>query len=596
MRVVAGRYFSLDKSPPLGLCLGGMNSSSLLEMVPPACADGRSEIDVQVVAAPDFAWFDQQMAEHHYLGAGHRVGDYLRQRVSLRGRVAALLVWGPACYALKDRDRWLGWSATHRVERQKLVVQNRRFLVLAEKAQTPNLASQTLAAALRALSEQWLAVFGYRPLLAESFTDPEAHEGTCYKASNWQPVGFSAGYSRHRADFYVPNERPKRLWLFPLDPQARRHLRAAQLPADCQPGVIAPPSGVLPLLQPHVLSLLEVLQRAPDPRAGNTRFRIGAVLTLVAMALLAGRRDIAELARFATTLRPAQRRLLGLPRRKGTRAFYEVPRYGVFYAVLTRLDSEAFATLLGDWLQAHAGTLPQALALDGKMIRDHIGLLTLAQHEDGAPQAVAVYDQKEGTERCEQTAARALLETLPALDDKVVTADALHCQKATARTIVEKGGEDLLQIKANQPGLLAQAQALDALPDTPFLSSRRQVTAGWKCASYRPSPWRPSRWIFLSRAASSSCAATSRSKKPARRPRIPATICRVPSATNTPRSSGRRWCAGIGAEWRSATTGAAMRCGARTARAPVTPAPWPTSRSCAMRCSPSCHTILARPP
>lgn len=59
-----------------------------------------------------------------------------------------------------------------------------------------------------------------------------------------------------------------------------------------------------------------------------------------------------------------------------------------------------------------------------------------------------------------------------ALDDKVVTADALHCQKPAARAIAEKGGVYLLQIKANQPGLLAQAQALHALPGTPFLPSR----------------------------------------------------------------------------------------------------------------------------
>jgi hypothetical protein len=455
-----------------------MNCTSPSEVLPPACAAGRPEIDVGVVAPPDFAWFDQQMADHHYLGAGRPVGDYLRQRVSVRGRPVALLVWGPACYALKDRDRWLGWSATQRVERLKLIVQNRRFLLLADKGHAPNLASQALAAALRALPQQWRETFGYRPLLAESFTDPEAYEGTCYKASNWTAVGFSAGYSRHRADFYVPNERPKRLWLFPFDPQARRELRAAHVPAECQPGVIAPPSGVLPLAQPQVVSLFDVLQRAPDPCASNTRFRIGSVLTLVAMALLAGRRDIAEIARFATTLRPPQRRLLGLPRRKDTRAFYEVPRYGVFYAVLTRLDPEAFATLLHDWIQAHAGTLPQALALDGKMIRDHIGLLTLAQHEDGAPQAMAVYDQKEGTERCEQTAAQALLETITALDEKIVTADALHCQKLTARTIAEKGGEYLLQIKGNQPGLLAQAQAFDALPGTPFFPSSHRVAAG----------------------------------------------------------------------------------------------------------------------
>ena len=345
----------------------------------------RPAIEVEVVGPEEVAWFDQRLAERHYLKAGRPVGDYLRQVVKRRGQPVALLAWGPACYALKDRDRWLGWSTTQRVERLKLIVQNRRFLLLSAKGEAPNLASQTLAAAVRALPEHWQQAFGYRPLLAESFTDPEAYAGTCYKASHWEPVGQSAGYSRHRADFYVDNEHPKRLWLRELDPRARQHLRSAVLPADCQPGVITPPSGVLPVDQPQLESLFEVLQRAPDPRAKNTRFRIGAVLTLVALGLLAGRRDVSALARFARTLHPKQRRLLGLPLKAGTKAFYEVPTYSVFYAVLTRLDSEAFAVLLHDWLQARAGMLPQALALDGKMIRDHIGLLTLAQHEDGAP-------------------------------------------------------------------------------------------------------------------------------------------------------------------------------------------------------------------
>ncbi len=162
------------------------------------------------------------------------------------------------------------------------------------------------------------------------------------------------------------------------------------------------------------------------------------MLTLIALALLAGRREIAEIARFATTLTQRQRRNLWLPRKKGTQAFHEVPGYSVFYEVLRRMDPEAFATLLNGWPQSRAGTLPQALALDGKMIRDHIGLLTLAQHEDGAPQAIAVYDQKEGTQRCESNAAARLLEELPALDGKLITADLStvsgsmpeHCGKA----------------------------------------------------------------------------------------------------------------------------------------------------------------------
>jgi hypothetical protein len=445
-------------------------------------------LTVRIALPAEAAAFDAQLANHHYLGAGRPVGDYLRQFVERDGVPVGLLVWGPSCYALKDRDRWIGWSASQRVARLKLIVQNRRFLVLTPKGQSPNLASQAMGAALRVLADHWGEAFGYRPLLAESFTDPEAYAGTCYKASNWEPVGHSEGYSRHRADFHLANERPKKLWLRELCPKARAQLRAVQLPEASRGGLIAPPSGVLPVTLPQMNSLVEVFRHAPDPRARNTQFRIGPVLTLVAMALLAGRRDIAEIVRFATTLRPGQRRQLGLPRKSATRAFYKVPGYGVFYAVLTRLDAEAFAALLNQWLLARAGTLPQALAMDGKMIRDHIGLLTLAQHEDGAPQSVAVYDQKEDTERCEQTAALALIESLPALDGKLITADPLHCQRKTARVIVEKGGDYLLQIKGNQPKLLQQAQAFDALQATPFLSKPTSGMAGLKSVPSMPSP------------------------------------------------------------------------------------------------------------
>ena len=160
----------------------------------------------------------------------------------------------------------------------------------------------------------------------------------------------------------------------------------------------------------------------------------------------------------------------------------------MFYQVLTRMDPEPFAALLNVWLQLRAGTLPQALAMDGKMIRHHIGLLTLAQHEDGAPQAVAIYDQKEDTPRCEQTAAASLLEKLPALDGKMITADPLHCQRHHARTIVEKGGDYLLQIKGNQPNLHKLAQGLDARKGTPFLPGPNPATGALKLAASTPSP------------------------------------------------------------------------------------------------------------
>jgi hypothetical protein len=293
--------------------------------------EARDSITVRVPLANEVQWFDGLLASHHYLGAGQPVGDYLRQVVERGGKAVALLVWGPACYALKDRDLWISWSANQRLERLKLIVQNRRFLVLAPKGESPNLASQAMGAALRALPELWREHFGYRPLLAESFTDPEAYAGTCYKASNWEAVGHSAGYSRHRADFYIPNDRPKRLWLRPLRPEARQVLRSVEVPEDCRTGLVAAPSGTLPVKARQLGSLLDVFGQAPDPRQANTRYRIGPVLTLIAMALLAGRREIAEMARFATTLAQPQRRRLGLPLKKGARAFHEVPGYGVFY-------------------------------------------------------------------------------------------------------------------------------------------------------------------------------------------------------------------------------------------------------------------------
>ena len=53
------------------------------------------EVAVETITEGQVAWFDQQLADGHHLGAGWSVGDYLRQVVKVRGRVAALLVWGP---------------------------------------------------------------------------------------------------------------------------------------------------------------------------------------------------------------------------------------------------------------------------------------------------------------------------------------------------------------------------------------------------------------------------------------------------------------------------------------------------------------------
>lgn len=424
-----------------------------------------------VSTAKERAWFDAQLKESHDLGASRPVGDFLRQVIEIDSHPVALLAWGPACYALKDRDRWISWSAPQRIARLKLIVQNRRLLLLVPKGSSPNLASMAMGAALRALPAQWSEAFGYRPLLAESFTDPESHTGTTYKATNWQALGTTAGYSRSRVDFYVANDQPKRLWCLELDPRARAILRSRELPDEFTAALSQVPNGVLPVSLPQCDSLCKAFARVPDPRVGTNRsFRMGQILTIVAMALLSGRREIAEIHRFGQSLPQSLRQRLCLPKKKGTKSFRKVPGYSVYYKLLGRIDPAALNKVLNEWLAAHASALPQALALDGKMVRDHFGILSLARHTDGAPEAMAVYDQKEGTERCEQNVAAELIDSVRSLEGKVVTADALHCQRNLARTIVEKGGEYLLQIKGNQPTLEQRAQAKGATPGTPFCS------------------------------------------------------------------------------------------------------------------------------
>jgi hypothetical protein len=150
-------------------------------------------IEVRTVEPEELARFESLLQAGHYLGQAKPVGDFLRQVALREGQWVGLLVWGPAAYKLKDRERWIGWSVPQRLQRLKLVVQNRRFLLLSPKGAEPNLASQVLGAACKALGAHWRQRFGYTPLLAESFTDPEAYAGTCYKASGWQPVGLSEG-------------------------------------------------------------------------------------------------------------------------------------------------------------------------------------------------------------------------------------------------------------------------------------------------------------------------------------------------------------------------------------------------------------------
>jgi hypothetical protein len=401
----------------------------------------------------------------------------MRMVAEIEGEWVGLLMWGAAAYRLKPRDDRIGWTAKQRAQRQKLVVQNRRFLMLRERGEHPNLASRILGAAVRQLPTLWHERFGYEPLLAETFTDIESYEGTCYKASGWLPLGLSKGYSRHRADFYVPNERPKKLWVRELREDAFACLRAPELPEECRQGAESNANGVLPLRTVQIASLHETLSKVRDPRASNRSFHIGSVLTIVAMAIFSGHYNLVQIVRFAIRLRNDQRKELGLPRFSADSSYRKVPSYKVFYNLLRKLDVNAFAQQLSQWLAQHSGTLPAALALDGKFIRETVGLVCMVDHETGVPHAMAPASRKEGEgEHCELKVAQRLIEAQSDLSHALITADPLHCQVRTAQEIVARGGDFLIQAKNNQKTVHALAVNLTAeLP--PLLTAPRKHTA-----------------------------------------------------------------------------------------------------------------------
>lgn len=431
---------------------------------PPAVVLG--ELEVMTLGDGDIPRAAILLEEEHYLGVARPVGRTLFQAVHHQGRWVALLMWGPAALKLADRDADIGWTDHQRAERIGLIVQNRRFLVLA-KTRMPNLASRALALAVNALPAAWEQAHGYRPLLAETFTDIEAFEGTCYKAASWQPCGITKGFTReHRADYFFRNDRrPKKLWLRVLHRNAGPMLCGIEMPPQYAAGLnLDTPERVLPLRAKQLESLRDVLREVPDPRARNRKFPCSSLLLLVAMGLLAGRKSLASIQRYGQFLTQKQRATLGWPsNRAGT--FRPAPSYAALYNLLCKIDPHGFAAALNGWLAAAHGTLPRGLAIDGKYVRNLVLTLCLSEHESGAPAAIAIAEQapvsEETKKEGELTCARRLYATTP-LHGATVTGDALNCEAQSIALVVENGGDALFQLKANQPNALKHAMEVAA--------------------------------------------------------------------------------------------------------------------------------------
>ncbi|MCU0615370.1 MAG: DUF4338 domain-containing protein [Desulfobacterales bacterium] len=180
-------------------------------------------INVRVVIdKEETAIFNEYLRRYHYLGYKRPFGCFLRYFVEGPGSILGCILFSGAAKALKSRDQWIGWSTNERSRNQGFVVNNGRFLIF-PWVRVKNLASHALGKVVRVLGRDWQEQWGYRPVLLETFVDPQFYDGTCYQAANFKYLGITSGTGLVRKGKTYSTS-PKKIFVYPLADNFRQVL------------------------------------------------------------------------------------------------------------------------------------------------------------------------------------------------------------------------------------------------------------------------------------------------------------------------------------------------------------------------------------
>jgi hypothetical protein len=171
--------------------------------------------------------FRELVGRYHPLGYKVPFGANLQYLVWITRPVPTVvggLQFSSAAWRIQARDRWIEWDDATRARHLPQVVNNSRLLLL-PWVHIQNLASATLARALRRLPADWQAQYGVTPLLVETFVDPARYTGACYRAANWVEIGETSGRGRDDRQHHRHGARPKRVFVYPLRRHAQARLR-----------------------------------------------------------------------------------------------------------------------------------------------------------------------------------------------------------------------------------------------------------------------------------------------------------------------------------------------------------------------------------
>jgi predicted transposase YbfD/YdcC len=211
----------------------------------------------------------------------------------------------------------------------------------------------------------------------------------------------------------------------------------------------------------------------PDPRrAASVVYPLAAILALAVAALLANHRSVLAIAEWGARQDPTMLAALGFPQGR-------TPCQSTLHRLFRQLDGEALSATLAGWFRRQAAPKATAgaaegVAVDGKAQRGRLRFpevgcpvhaLSAFCHEQGIVLAhepiTAGTDQAEA----ELTVAPALLARID-WHDRVLTGDALFCQRTLCQQVRAAGGDYLVLVKDNQGTLHDDIRLLFDPPPT----------------------------------------------------------------------------------------------------------------------------------
>ena len=202
-----------------------------------------------------------------------------------------------------------------------------------------------------------------------------------------------------------------------------------------------------------------------DPRHHNIRHKLIDIITIAMFAVICGADDWVSVATYGYSKFDWLKTFLELP--------CGIPSHDTFNDVFSRLNPDVFERCFQAWMASLVKlTGGKLVAIDGKSLRrsfehawDKSGMAHVVSAFVQANSMVFAQLKTDGKGQ-ELSAIEKLLELLD-LEGAVVTIDAIGCNKEIAGKIVAAKAEYILQVKENQPTLLAKVQALldDAILD-----------------------------------------------------------------------------------------------------------------------------------